>query len=133
MGSKLPREKLAGLISGPELPPLAATRLHVVRDSDDTSEHLSFLRSLHNLSGGRAFCEVRPDIRNLHWLAHEILGALGKRRDVSGQVRNAQHAWRRALVCLHGEGIEQAIRWTRPAARRRPVGLADRGSDPARH
>jgi hypothetical protein len=79
--------------------------IHVVLDPDDSIENQRFLHELRSLERGRVVCELRPDQRNLDWLAGDLLRSLGKRADLAGHGRNATRLWRRTKAWIIGEGI----------------------------
>jgi hypothetical protein len=84
---------------------MTATAVHVVLDTDDSLDHQQLLHKLHSLEVGRVLCELRPDQRNLDWLAGDLLRSLGKRADLAGHGRNATRLWRRTKAWIIGEQI----------------------------
>lgn len=79
--------------------------VHVVLDPEDSPENHQLLHGLRSLELGRVVCELRPDQRNLDWLAGDLLRALGKRAGLAGHGRNATRLWRRTKAWLIGEQI----------------------------
>lgn len=87
---------------------LPESRLHLVADPADRPEHARFIQTLD--APARAVCEIRADGRGtLAWLAGTMLQALGKTAKRAGHGRDAQLAWRRAIVWSESQQIEQLI------------------------
>lgn len=82
-----------------------SARIHLVFDPDDSVESRDFLQGLHRLEHGRIVTELRPDTRNLDWLAGDLLRALGKRSTVTKHSRNSRKLWNAATAWLEGEQI----------------------------
>jgi len=74
--------------------------IRVILDPDDLPGTRDRLQALHRPQLGVVVSPVTPSARHLHWLARDLLNALGKRDDVRGAPRNAQRAMDRATVWM---------------------------------
>jgi hypothetical protein len=61
------------------------------------------------LTTGTLWVEARPDLDRLHVLAGDLLGALGKRRDIAGKGRNQQDDIRHAIAWATAHDIENLV------------------------
>ncbi|MGK5111668.1 hypothetical protein [Geodermatophilus sp. CPCC 205506] len=58
---------------------------------------------------GALWVEARPDLDRLHVLAGDLLGALGKRRDIAGKGRNQQDDVRHAIAWATAHDIDHLV------------------------
>ncbi|WP_236830114.1 hypothetical protein [Blastococcus sp. KM273128] len=61
------------------------------------------------LVSGALWVEARPDLDRLHVLAGDLLGALGKRRDIAGKGRNQQDDVRHAIAWVTAHDVEHLV------------------------
>ncbi len=83
--------------------------LTLVHELEDERELLERIRDLHDIRAGRLVIEASPDSRNLHWLALDVLRALGKEQGHAGSPRNSQRLWDWARAWTAGEQIQDLI------------------------
>lgn len=87
-------------------PKPSLTLVHELADERELHERI---RDLHDIGVGRLVIEASPDSRNLHWLALDVLRALGKKQGCAGSPRNSQRLWDWARAWTAGEQIQDLI------------------------
>jgi len=88
---------------------LPEPRLHLVQDPEDAPATTRGLHALCDINQGVVAVRVTPGPRQLHWIARDVLSALGKDHNRSGVVRNAEENWRRCASWLVGEHVRHLI------------------------
>ena len=77
-----------------------------VIDEEDDRELMVMLLGLAELSAGRIVVSPSPDSRGeLHWIARDVLVAMGKRPSAEGMGRNAHEAWLRCHLWAAAEEV----------------------------
>lgn len=75
----------------------------------DIAEQPVTLRSEHHADGPTVWVEARPNLRRAHVLAGDILAALGKRRDLTGQGRNQHEDLHLAVIWLRAHDTRDLV------------------------
>lgn len=84
-------------------------RIWLVRDSNDAPQCARAVNALADLARGIIVVHVTPGPRRLHWIALDLLGALGKDITRPGVGRSGEENWRRCTAWMSGERVQDLV------------------------
>ncbi len=85
------------------------SQLRIVTDSAYWPELVDYATRLSDVDQHILAFAPKPGARTIDWIASDLLGALGKRREVSGAARNERERLRLAGVWLAAEEIRELV------------------------